>query len=372
MPIEEPRWWYGPASPILPAALQPLANVYGRIVVGRYRRQTPYRARLPVICIGNLVAGGTGKTPFALHVAQLLLARGDVPVFLSRGYGGARRGPHKVDPLRDTAHDVGDEPLLLARIAPTWIARDRAAAARLIEDTLGITEGSGRAAATHIIMDDGLQNPSLHKDLSFAVIDGDRWIGNGRVIPAGPLRAPLAFQAGLVDALVIGTTAPAAALADTTGTELGQLLPDGSLDPVLPDILVATFPVPVLSVARQIDGPSDWLRQRAWVAFAGIGRPDGFFDMLESAGAHLVARVPFADHQPLTDDDARRLLALADENGGAGLITTEKDRARLTDNTEPYRRLKARAQVLKLRLGLAPAHASKLQRLLDGLRRRIG
>ena len=337
MPIDEPRWWYGDTRPGLAALLQPAASLYGWIAETRYRRTTSYRSRLPVICVGNLVAGGTGKTPLALWIARHLQEQGHAPAFLSRGYGGQIIGPHKVDPLLDTAQAVGDEPLLLALTAPTVIARDRAAGARMIEDT----------AATHIIMDDGLQNAGLTKDLSLAMIDAARWVGNGRVIPAGPLRASLAFQAGLVDALVIGGS--------------------GVADTPLPGALRQHFSCPVIRARRQIDGSTDNLRSRPWIAFAGIGRPEGFFEMLEDSGARISVRCPLCGPSSLfTRTMRKRLLTLATTHN-AGLITTEKDWVRLPADAGALGRLKAAAKVLKLRLTFSESDEARLHDLLAGL-----
>lgn len=336
MPIEEPRWWYGSAWPGLATLLQPVAAVYGRVADARYRRVKAYRSRLPVVCVGNLVAGGTGKTPLALWIAHHLQEQGHAPVFLSRGYGGSRTGPHRVDPALDTAPDVGDEPLLLAQTAPAFIARDRAAGARMIEGT----------GATHIIMDDGLQNPGLAKDLSLAMIDAARWIGNGRVIPAGPLRASLAFQAGLVDALVIGGS--------------------GTFYQTLPETLGRHFTCPVLCARRTASGSTQDLRRTPWIAFAGIGRPEGFFQMLEESGARIADRVSFADHHTYSQGDAERLLTLAKAHQ-AGLITTEKDWVRLSSDSGPLGRLKTAAQTLKLQLVFSENDQTRLQDMLAGL-----
>jgi tetraacyldisaccharide 4'-kinase len=170
--------------------MAPLGALYGWAARLRYARQA-YRSRLPVICVGNLTAGGTGKTPLTLHLCERLRARGRHPAVLTRGYGGSRAGPHWVADV-DGPDAVGDEALLLARAAPTLVARDRAAGARAIEQA----SDAGTVAADVIVMDDGLQNPQLTKDLTLAVVDGARGIGNGRVMPAGPLRAPLSFQLG--------------------------------------------------------------------------------------------------------------------------------------------------------------------------------
>ena len=174
--MREPSFWWGEAS-LASALLAPLAAIYGAVAQARLGARGR-RAGAPVVCIGNLTVGGAGKTPTALAVARMLAAAGERPVFLSRGYGGTLAGPVRVDPARHGAHDVGDEPLLLARTAPTIVARDRVKGAAIA------------AGASVIVMDDGFHNPSLAKDFSVLVVDARRGIGYGRVIPAGPLRAP--------------------------------------------------------------------------------------------------------------------------------------------------------------------------------------
>src|SRR5271170_5688472 len=187
--MREPAFWWQPGSGAL---LSPLGGIYG--IVAALRMQSKgRRAGVPVICLGNFTVGGAGKTPAALAVGRLLLAAHERPFFLSRGYGGRLAGPVRVDPAVHTAAAVGDEPLLLARLAPTIVARDRLAGA----------EAARRAGAGVIVMDDGFQNPALTKDLAILLVDGRRGIGNGRVIPAGPLRAPLETQISEADALVV-------------------------------------------------------------------------------------------------------------------------------------------------------------------------
>ncbi len=212
MRVDEPSWWYGAGDGLVARGLQPLAAAYGTIAKRRYRSRRPYRSRLPVICAGNFTAGGTGKTPLTLKICEMLEARGERPVVLSRGYGGTERGPHWVDVGRDTAARVGDEPLLLARRFPTVVARDRVAGARVIEAS------SERGSV--IVMDDGLQNAGLTKDLAIAVVDGRRGFGNGRVMPAGPLRAPLAFQFELAHAIVVNAGASAGDLSGGIAEQL--------------------------------------------------------------------------------------------------------------------------------------------------------
>src|SRR6266702_4634659 len=160
-------------------------------------------AGVPLICVGNPTLGGAGKTPAALAIGRFLKAAGERPFFLSRGYGGRARGPLVVDPGRHGAREVGDEPLLLARIAPTVVARARPA---------GAAVARARGASV-IVMDDGFQNPSLAKDFAVLVLDGRRGIGNARVFPAGPLRAPLEIQLERTQALIaVGEIAAAACL----------------------------------------------------------------------------------------------------------------------------------------------------------------
>ncbi|HZJ12562.1 MAG TPA: tetraacyldisaccharide 4'-kinase, partial [Methyloceanibacter sp.] len=190
MPLKTPSWWYRKTG-VASAALSPLAALYGRVAASRLARGGAYRSRLPVICIGNFTAGGGGKTPTAIAVASLLKAMGKSPAFLTRGYGGTAKGVVRVS--GQDAEAVGDEPLLLAAIAPTFVSADRVAGAKAIEET----------DADVIVMDDGFQNPSLAKDLSLIVVDAASGLGNGLLIPAGPLRAPLEAQFARADALLV-------------------------------------------------------------------------------------------------------------------------------------------------------------------------
>jgi tetraacyldisaccharide 4'-kinase len=255
------------------------------------------RAAVPVLCVGNFTVGGSGKTPTAIAVARLLIKAGHRPFFLSRGYGGRLAGPVRVD--AQPADDVGDEPLLLARIAPTIVAHDRPAGA----------DAAAQAGADAIVMDDGWQNPSLAKDLAIAVLDGRRGIGNGRVFPAGPLRAPLESQLDHADALlVIGRPAEGAAPAIAAGERRHLPRFDGEL---VPD------PAALANLAgAQV------------LAFAGIADPDKFFATLEAAGIAGAARRSFPDHHRYTPGEIADLLAQADRERLA-LVTTEKDLARL-------------------------------------------
>lgn len=336
MRLDEPVWWYGENArdSRLARALSVLGLVYGWVARMRFRWTSPYRSRLPVICIGNFTAGGTGKTPLALLIAEDLRAQGFAPVCLTRGYGGSRHGPAWVTAGEDTAADVGDEPLLLARVAPTVVARDRAAGVRFIERDC--------KPETVIVMDDGLQNPSVAKTLSVAVVDGARGLGNGRVIPAGPLRAPLDFQLGLVDCIVVNAAGE------------GRLLDD----------LRRSFPGPVLA-AEPVPGESAAdLKETAVVAFAGIGHPARFFALLERIGAKVVQRHAFADHHVFTETEAERLLAAAEAHG-AQLVTTEKDMARFEGGNGASAALKARARAVPVRLSFGERDHVRLKSLID-------
>ena len=337
MPLNEPSWWYRESEAWQAKLLAPLGWLWGHATARRLGGGTPYRAQCPVICIGNFTAGGTGKTPMSLAVAVIVRDLGGTPVFLSRGYGGTRAGPIFVDNTRHTATEVGDEPLLLAQTAPAVIARDRAAGARLIERTA--------APGTVIIMDDGLQNPYLVKDLVIAVVDGQRGLGNLAVIPAGPLRAPLAFQARLVDAIVVNG-----------GSQQADF-------PGMPELL-RSFSGPLLAARTDVAADAPSLRGVKVVAFAGIANPERFFRSLESQRAMVCDRIAFGDHHAFTAADCERLLATATAQG-ARLITTEKDFARLKGRSEPaLQRLRASSQTLAMELVLEDSDLAVLRDLI--------
>ncbi|MFM9848599.1 MAG: tetraacyldisaccharide 4'-kinase [Hyphomicrobiaceae bacterium] len=337
MRLDEPVWWYDADHRLVQRLLQPIGAIWGAIATRSYERSTVYRSRLPVVCIGNFTVGGTGKTPLAVQVAAELQRLGRKTIFLTRGYGGRRAGPHWVDQAADTAADVGDEPLLLARQAPTLVSRDRAAGAKAIE--------TGDRPADVIIMDDGMQNPSLAKDLSLAVVDGRRGIGNGRVIPAGPLRAPLDFQFGLADAIVVNEPQDAGSTATA-------------------DWLRQRFPGPVLTASVQPTEPVAWLENADVVAFAGTGAPQRFFDLLRRFGANVVQAVSFPDHHSFGEADARRLMDRASA-ASATLITTEKDWVRMDGSTECVGRLKDASRVLPIALVFGERDRERLKALLE-------
>lgn len=300
-------WWPVPPLPIA-RLLQPFGSIYGAFTAQRMGG-AGYAPASPVICVGNFTAGGAGKTPTAIALASRLRDMGLAPAFLTRGYGGRLRGPVLlgVDAEADAAFthiDVGDEPLLLARHAPVAVARNRRAGAEALV--------SAGIAADAYIMDDGLQNPSLAKTLTFAVVDGETGVGNGLCLPAGPLRAPLSRQWPHVDAvIVIGEGAGGEAVA-RAARALGKRVFAARIEPD-PD------------AARLVRG-------KRVFAFAGIGRPQKFFDMLADIGAEVVETRSFGDHMPFTPG---QIAAIEDEARRNDLlpVTTEKDAVRLATLT---------------------------------------
>jgi tetraacyldisaccharide 4'-kinase len=297
--MRSPDFWRhrGPIA----LALAPLGALYGLSVALKARLARPYDCGLPVICVGNLTAGGSGKTPIAIALAERLRARGHRPYFLTRGYGGTERGPALATRGHGAAQ-MGDEALLLARAAPTVVARDRAAGARLAKEK----------GATVLVMDDGHQNFSLKKSLSLVVVDAESGFGNRLQIPAGALREPVAQGLARADAVVL----------------VGEGSPD-----------LHGFDGPLLRAYLQTEGTA--FAGKPVFAFAGIGRPEKFADALEDAGAELVGRCFFADHHPYTDEEIAQLKSIA---GEAQLVTTEKDFVRLTlAQREGIRVLKAAA-----------------------------
>jgi tetraacyldisaccharide 4'-kinase len=320
--MREPAFWWDPDGGRW--WLRPFAGAYG-IAAAMRMRSAGRRAGVPVICLGNLTVGGAGKTPAAMEVGRLLLAAHERPYFLTRGYGGRLAGPVRVETARHTAAAVGDEPLLLARLAPTIVSRDRVAGA----------EAAHRDGATVIVMDDGFQNPSLTKDLSVVLVDGRRGIGNGRVVPAGPLRAPLEAQLENAHAIVVVGPPQGAAAVVESAKRLGLAIFHARLVPD-PAMIAAIGSRPVL-------------------AFAGIGNPEKFFATLIEAGIAVAEQMSFPDHHAYTAGEARALLRVAAADNLL-LLTTEKDLVRLGAR----RRLAAlatRANALPVRLVIEEADA---------------
>ena len=331
--MRAPGFWYAQGEKersggVWPRLLSPLGHVYALAGKMRARQTKPYVASVPVICIGNLTAGGTGKTPLTLALVKELSALGERAFILTRGYGGKMSGPLMVNPGNHAAADVGDEALLLSRAAPTVVSRNRADGAQF----------AVRQGASLILMDDGYQNPGLKKDFSIVVVDGETGFGNGKVIPAGPLREPVAGGLARADAIVMMGHTIAAQDADRLAlTRAKAPLFTGMLEPQ----------------------PQEEIFRQRVLAFAGIGRPEKFFQTAESVGYRVVATKSFADHHAYSQKDIETLFAEAKEQA-AQLLTTEKDLVRLPPET----RQRIKALPVKVRI-------NDMTGLMDLLRRAI-
>lgn len=297
--MREPRFWAADldpwsraAAPLTRTLLTPFSWIYAAVTARKIAGTTPHKVTAKVICIGNLTAGGVGKSPVVQTLRDRLSKTSSKRVAtLSRGYGGKLKGPLQVDPNTHSAADVGDEPLMLAQRGESWIGADRAAAGQAMSD----------AGVEIILMDDGFQNPSLTKDLSFVVVDAVARFGNGHVIPKGPLREPVAKGFARADAIIL--VGEGARPEDLNGVSL-----------------------PLLRVSIRSTEP---LQDQPYVAFAGIGRPEKMFDTLDEIGADVRDAVPFPDHHVYRKADLTYLNRLADDHD-ATLITTEKDFVRLS------------------------------------------
>ena len=289
--MRAPKFWDSDGA--ISQVLEPLSWGYAALGRMRWSMAEPFKLAIPVICVGNLVAGGAGKTPTVLAVERYLARQGIAIHILSRGYGGRRKGPMRVDLDLHTATDVGDEPLLHASVAPSWIARNRVRGAH----------AAVAAGAQAIVMDDGFQNRSLVKDLSLLVIDGAYGFGNGRVHPAGPLRERPVDGLARADGMVVLQSSESAV--------------------ALPDWDIPTFHARLIPDDRALA-----LRGRRVLAFAGIGRPDRFFHTLHEIGAEVVAQHVFSDHHKYREDEVWGLLEQA-QKLDALAVTTAKDAVRL-------------------------------------------
>lgn len=328
--MRAPTYWNKPPSkPGWQARLlAPIGALYAAATAKRVARPAQFTADVPVLCIGNINAGGTGKTPTTIALLQHLQSKGVTAHVVTRGFGGSLEGPVQVDERLHKAQETGDEPLLLAAFAPTWVAKDRAAGAKAAQ----------AAGAEIILMDDGLQNPDLTKDAAIVVVDARRGFGNGRCIPAGPLREPI--TAGLKRAdlvLSIGTDRAQSQFADTWGDQIDLPRVKGHLKP--------------------LETGMDWTGT-PFLAFAGIGYPEKFFNTLRRLGATLLQTHALDDHQPLTSSLLARLDADATRLG-AQLVTTEKDAVRLPSDF--------RYRVLTLPVRLELDDWSAVDALLDRL-----
>ncbi|MDN5788388.1 tetraacyldisaccharide 4'-kinase [Pseudorhodobacter sp.] len=298
--MQAPGFWFSdPERPAWPARLlAPLGALYAAGTALRLRKARQFTADIPVICIGNLNAGGTGKTPTVIALLERLQGRNVVAHVVSRGHGGRLPGPVQVDERHHSAADTGDEPLLLAAFAPTWVAHSRCDGLRAAQE----------AGAQVILLDDGFQDPTVHKDLSVIVVDALRGFGNGRCLPAGPLREPVAAGLARADLLL--------SVGDTTAQALFRTVWGGA------------FTVPhLVGQLELLRMGMDWQDQSV-LAFAGIGHPEKFFATLRATGANVLRCEALSDHQPFNATLLRRLEQEA-VSLGAQLVTTEKDAVRL-------------------------------------------
>ncbi|WP_439549916.1 tetraacyldisaccharide 4'-kinase [Falsiroseomonas sp.] len=324
--MRAPAFWAGGGG-VMPLLLAPFSALYAQATARRMARPG-WQAPVPVICCGNATAGGAGKTTVALDIGRRLADRGVAAHFLLRGYGGTTKGPLRVDPATHDSTLVGDEALLLADVRPTWVSADRALGAK------AAIEGNARA----IVMDDGLQNPGLAKDLSLLIIDGGFGFGNGQIIPAGPLREPVAAAAARCQAAVlIGE--------DETGA-LAQLPPG----------------MRVLRAKLAAGPEAAMLRGQPVFAFCGIANPRKFFATLQESGAVLAGRESFGDHYQYDAGEIQDLLAQA-EAARALLVTTKKDFVRIP--------AQFRSRVTVVTVTLQWEESAEIESLLDPLAQRV-
>lgn len=328
--MHPPSFWQTP--PDRPGwqarVLSPLAWAFAKATARRVAQAPKLVADVPVICVGNLNVGGTGKTPTVIALIEHL--RGRQVHVVSRGYGGSMGGPVQVDERRHTADQVGDEPLLIAAFAPTWVAKDRSA---------GVAAAQANGAEI-IVMDDGFQNPTVAKTLGIVVVDAARGFGNGRVLPAGPLREPV--SAGLARADILLT--------------IGDPTAQGHFGKVWRGSLAVPRVKAQLEALRT---GMDWAGLRV-LAFAGIGHPEKFFWTLRDLGAEIVRAEPLSDHQPLSETLMKRLEIEAAALS-AQLVTTEKDAVRLPQSF----RQKVLTLPVRLRLTDSQALDIALKRILS-------
>lgn len=296
------------AAPFIRTVLSPFGWIYGQVTARRIATTISYDPQIPVICVGNASVGGVGKTPITAYLLESLTRMGIKAVALSRGYGGREKGPILVK-TKHTFKDIGDEPMLLARKGPVWVSAGRDDGARA---AVGALTGFGKTGAEVIIMDDGHQNPLVKKTLSLLVVDAEIGFGNERVFPAGPLREPLQAALSRADAVIL--------MKPTAEYEVSA------------ELMAQLKPLPVIA-AHLV--PYSQLPKGKLYAFAGIGRPNKFFDALIRAGADLVESQPYPNHYAYKDTDMKNLIDLAGEDE-ATLITTEKDYVRIPKSFQKH------------------------------------
>ena len=324
--MQAPKFWYRSRS-WQAVLLSPFGALYAWATARRQKNARLTRVDIPVICIGNLNVGGTGKTPTTIALAQLLWARGIAVHIVSRGYGGSLLAVTQVDPRIHTADETGDEPLLMAAFAPTWVANERVAGARAAQN----------AGADVILLDDGFQDPSLTKDLTIIVVDAARGFGNGYCLPAGPLREPVHVGLKRANAVIsIGEPEVQSRFRERSAEQVGRI-----------EHLTASL--------KPIEMGMPWAEGR-YLAFAGIGDPEKFFATLRGLGAPLVRTVALDDHQKLARPMIQRLMKEA-QSMNAQLVTTEKDAARLPADL--------RSGILSLPVRLEFDDANALETLLE-------
>lgn len=297
-----PEFWNQQSLPA--KILSPISLVYASAVANRVK-QKGYKSKLPVICVGNLVAGGAGKTPTALYITHLLQSKGLKPHFLASGYSASLKIATKV--IDEDASKYGDEAVLLSKTAPAWIGRDRAQTAQMAE----------AEKADALVLDDGFQNPSLEKTFSVIVVDGEYGFGNGRVIPAGPLRELPQEAAKRADAVII------------IGEQTAK---------------IGKFTLPTFSANVEISFP-DFIRDENIVAFCGLARPEKFFNSLKKEGLKVIEEISFPDHHPYSESDLKAVLSIASQSA-AVVVTTEKDYVKIPP------KLRMMVQLVKMEIAL--------------------
>ena len=324
--MQAPKFWYRSHS-WQAVFLSPLGKLYAWATARRRKNVHRAQVDIPVICIGNLNVGGTGKTPTTIALAQLLTARGIAVHIVSRGYGGSLAAVTQVDPRSHSADETGDEPLLMAAFAPTWVANERVSGARAAQN----------AGADMILLDDGFQDPSLTKDLSIVVVDAARGFGNERCLPAGPLREPVHVGLKRAHAVIsIGEPEAQSQFQEKSARQMSRI-----------KHLAASL--------KPIEMGMPWAEGR-YLAFAGIGDPEKFFATLRGLGARLVRTVTLNDHQKLARPMIQRLIKEA-QSMNAQLVTTEKDAARLPSDL--------RSGILSLPVRLEFEDVQALENLLE-------